>query len=385
MKDRAIRWSEQTKLVVSLLLVIFFVYLLFRFSVILPPVILAIILAYIVSPLVNAFQKQLKIKRGLATLLGYLIILAILITLPVGLIPMLANQVKDLNVDIQILITQAETLLGHQYVVFGQVIDGAAVFHQLVLGLQGLINPVMGQTVLLAAEVISSVVWVIFIFVVSFYLVKDGDALRKWLEGLPPPDYREDFIHLRNEISQIWSAFFRGQLVLSMVVTIIFTVTGLIIGLPFALAMGLLAGLLEFLPSIGHGIWLICASILTLVIGSTWIPIPNWIFTLIIVGLHIVFQQFDLNYLIPRIIGHRVHLPPLVVIFGIVGGAVFAGVLGIPLAAPTIASARVIGRYIYANLFDLNPFPETVAPPLPPPNPQWWRPESKKETITPYE
>jgi predicted PurR-regulated permease PerM len=170
-----------------------------------------------------------------------------------------------------------------------------------------------------------------------------------------------------------------------MVVTIIFTVTGLIIGLPFALAMGLLAGLLEFLPSIGHGIWLICASILTLVIGSTWIPIPNWIFTLIIVGLHIVFQQFDLNYLIPRIIGHRVHLPPLVVIFGIVGGAVFAGVLGIPLAAPTIASARVIGRYIYANLFDLNPFPETVAPPLPPPNPQWWRPESKKETITPYE
>jgi len=94
---------------------------------------------------------------------------------------------------------------------------------------------------------------------------------------------------------------------------------------------------------------------------------------LIIIGLHIFFQQFDLNYLIPRIIGRSVHLPPLVVILGIVTGAVLAGVMGIPLAAPTIASARVIGRYIFANLFDMPPFPENVAQPLPPPNARWWK------------
>jgi predicted PurR-regulated permease PerM len=79
---------------------------------------------------------------------------------------------------------------------------------------------------------------------------------------------------------------------------------------------------------------------------------------LIVMALHLVYQQFDLNYLIPRIIGRSVHLPPLVVILGIVSGAVLAGVLGIFLAAPTIASARVLGRYIFSNLFDLPPFPE---------------------------
>ncbi|NIX16805.1 MAG: AI-2E family transporter, partial [Gammaproteobacteria bacterium] len=79
----------------------------------------------------------------------------------------------------------------------------------------------------------------------------------------------------------------------------------------------------------------ITVSILSLSFGSTWIPIPNWIFMLVVMGVTIVFQQFDLNYLIPRIIGRRVHLPPLVVILGIVAGAALAGVLGVILAAPT--------------------------------------------------
>ncbi len=188
-----------------------------------------------------------------------------------------------------------------------------------------------------------------------------------------PPAYRGDYAWLSNEINQIWFSFFRGQLMLALVVAIIFTLLGYMLGLPFALAMGILAGLLEFLPSIGHGIWMTIAALLAYFIGSTWLPIPNWVFMLIIIGLHLFFQQFDLNYLIPRIIGSRLHLPPLVVILGIVSGAILAGVLGIPLAAPTIASARVIGGYVYANLFDLDWPPVSAAQPLPPPNPRWWK------------
>ena len=116
----------------------------------------------------------------------------------------------------------------------------------------------------------------------------------------------EDFIRLRFEISQIWNAFFRGQLALAIIVATIFTVVGFAIGLPFALAMGVLAGLLEFMPSLGHGIWLIIAASLSLFIGSTWLPLPNWVFALIVIGLHLFFQQFDLNYLIPRVIGQAV-------------------------------------------------------------------------------
>lgn len=372
MQNQRVQWSSRTKIVVSLLLLAFAVYLLYRFSVVLTPFILAIIVAYILTPLTALFQKRLHIPRVLAILLSYILLIVILITLPLLIVPPLAAQLTALNVDIQRFLLALEALLGHQYVIGGQIVDLQAVIQQLVGSLQGFAEPVFGQTLNFVLDVITSLIWVVFIFVVSFYLIKDNEQVRQWLESLVPPSYHADYVRLREEIGHIWGAFFRGQVVLALVVALIFTIIGFILGLPFALAMGVFAGLLEFLPSLGHVIWLTTASLLALFIGSATLPIPNWVFMLLIIGLHLVFEQFDLNYLIPRIIGRSVHLPPVVVILGIVGGAAVAGVLGILLAAPTIASARVLGRYIYANLFDMDPFPSSVVRTLPPPDPRWW-------------
>ena len=374
------RWAARTKLLVAILLLALFVYLIFRFSSIIPPFILSIIIAYILSPLVNAFQSRFRIRRGFATFLAYLTLLASIAAFLGIIIPILAAQIKDLNVDIQLFLREVTNFLGHRYTIAGQVIDLDALLEQFGGALPAGLEPAFGRTLGFAVDVITSIIWIIFIVVVTFYLIKDSSKLREWFESLAPPDYRADFIRLREDISYIWASFFRGQLVLALVVATLFTGIGLILGLPFPLALGVLAGLLEFLPSVGHGIWLTIASLLTLFLGSTWLPLPNWIFVLIVIGLHFVFQQFDLNYLIPRIIGRSVHLPPLVIILGIVAGAVLAGVLGILLAAPTIASARVIGRYIYANLLDMDPFPTSLVKPLPPPNPRWWRKLFSKES-----
>lgn len=383
MQELRPRWSPRTKLTIILLLLGLGVYLLYRFSAVIKPMILGVVLAFILSPLANWFQSRLRVHRGLATLMAYLVMLVVVITIPMVIIPPLTIQSTGLNLDLQRFLGELEALLGNQYTIAGQTIDVDAIFQEAIGSVRGFIEPIFGQTIEFAFEFISSLVWIVFVLVVSFYLVKDSQALQRWLEDITPKAYKQDFTRLRFEINQIWSAFFRGQLMLALIVATIFTIVGFIIGMPFALAMGMLAGLLEFLPSIGHGIWLTIASLLAFFGGSTWMPIPNWVFMLIIIGMHLFFQQFDLNYLIPRIIGRRVHLPPLVVILGIVTGALLAGVLGILLAAPTIASARVLGRYIYANLFDLDPFPATVAPALPPPNPRWWRRTSQDEQTEP--
>lgn len=373
MAEQRPRWSWNTKLLVTILMVALVIYLLFRFSVILPPLIVAVILAYIISPMAGYLQRRTGAWRGLSVFLAYLAMLAAVAALLMAVIPVLATQVRDLNLDIQLFLRALTNLLGHRYQVAGQVIDLDQVLDQLVPSLQLGLEPLFGRTLEFAVDLITSLVWAIFIVVVSFYLVRDADKLRAWSESLLPPAYRGDFILLREEISLIWASFFRGQLVLATVVASLFTLFGLLLGLPFSLALGVLAGLLEFLPSVGHGIWMVTAGLLALFLGSTWLPLPNWAFMLLVIGLHMVFQQFDLNYLIPRIIGRSVHLPPLVVILGIVAGAVLAGVLGILLAAPTIASARVISRYLFANLMDMEPFPSRVVEALPPPNPQWWR------------
>lgn len=380
MEETRPRWSSRMKIVVSLLLLALGIYLLYRFSIVLKPFIVAVILAYVLSPLATKIQAGLHLRRIFATGIAYLMLIVVVGVIPLVILPPLAIQANNLNLDIQRLLHQAESLLGNEYIVAGQTIYVADAVEHLTGSLQGIAEPFVTQSLNLVLELASSVVWIIFVLVVSFYLIKDGQALRLWFEGLVPPAYRSDFIRLRTEINAIWGAFFRGQLVLALVVAALFTLVGLLLGLPFALTLGVVAGLLEFLPSIGHGIWLSIAALVALFGGSTWMDVPNWVFMLILVSLHLFFQQFDLNYLIPRVIGRSVHLPPLVVILGIVSGAVLAGVLGILLAAPTIASARVLGRYVYANLFDQEPFSAPVAPPLPPPNPHWWRKTSTQES-----
>lgn len=345
-------WPTSTKVVVSVALLVLAVYLLDRFSAAIAPLIIAIILAFVLKPLVDRIESRFQLPRGLATFLVYLALITVLIVLPAVLAPRLIEQFRQVNLDLISLAEEIESLFAREVYLVGIQLDLRAAASSAFQALEALVQPVFGQSLVVIVDVITSVVWLIFIFVISFYLIKDSRALWAWIEKQPPPGYHDDFLHLKTEIYEIWRDFLRGQLVLATVVATIFSLVGLILGLPFALALGLLAGLMEFIPSIGHAIWLVTAATLTLTEGSTWLPMPSWIVALILIGLHLVFQQVDLNFLIPRIIGRRVHLHPLVVIMGIAAGATIAGVLGVVLAAPTIASARVLGRYLRGYLFD---------------------------------
>jgi predicted PurR-regulated permease PerM len=375
------RWPYATKLTISLLLLAFFIYLFSRFREIIPPIIIAIIIAYILSPIVNFVNRRVRLPRALIIILTFLVFIAIISTILVVIIPRMSANLERLQINPEKIITSVENALAQEYRVAGFIIHPSALASQFFGALQGIVQPVVGQTVNLVKSIITSFIWIIFIFLVSFYLIKDGSKLEEWVGSHLPPSFLPDYNWILNEINQIWGAFFRGQLLLSSIVATIFIIVGLIIGLPFAIVMGILAGILEFLPSIGHGIWLVIASLLAFFLGSTWIPVQNWAFMLIVIGLHLIFEQFDLNYLIPRIVGRSVHLPPLVVIFGIVAGAILAGVIGIPLAAPTIASLRVIGRYIFANLFDLEWAPVSTMQPLPPPKIYWWQRTQRREKL----
>ncbi|HEY69772.1 MAG TPA: AI-2E family transporter [Anaerolineae bacterium] len=356
------RWSSYTKLIVSLSMLAISLYLLYRFRAVIAPLVIAAILAFLLNPIVTFLVSKLRIRRGWATAIVYIVLIGLLSLLPILLVPELVDQITRLGSNFESIIQDVEGFLGREISIGSYVINVAQIIENLIEAFRGLMEPLFGQTLGIAVDVITSMVWFIFIMVISFYLVKDSPRMNERLIEITPPHYREDVRYLRSEINAIWAAFFRGQLTLAFVVAIIFSIVGLIIGLPFFLAMAVFAGLLEFLPSVGHAIWLILASLLMLFQGSTWIPIHNFVIMLILIGLHVVFQQIDLNYLIPRIVGRRVHLNPLVVILGIVAGAALAGVLGVLLAAPTIATARVLGGYLLANIFDMDPLPssETV-------------------------
>jgi predicted PurR-regulated permease PerM len=367
-------WSTQTKWIVIFVIMVGVGFFLYKFSEALPPLVMAIILAYILSPLVNRLENRLKVHRVVATLMIYLVLALVITGLLMIVIPPLTHQVRGLARNITGFIINSEQYFSGQFDIAGFTILGEEVPARVASSLQSMLSPLFTQTIDVVAAILAGLVWLIFIVVISIYLIKDSPEISTWIESLTPPAYRADVVRIRRELNVIWSAFFRGQLLLSLTVTGIRTTEAFAIGLPFPVALGLLAGVLEFFPSVGHGIWLVIAGLLAVIRGSTWLPVPYWAFLLILLGTHTIFTQFDLNYLIPRIIGRSVRLSPMVIILGIVAGAALAGVLGIVLAAPSIASLRVLGRYVYARLMDMDPFPDdTSVPRLPPPNARWWR------------
>lgn len=359
------RWNQTTKVVIFVLLVILAGLAFYFFRIIFVPLIIGAIMAYVFSPVVQFLNKKLRIPYGLATGIVYLILLAIVVTLPVSLFPWISKQVLFLRDEfigfvayLDSISTDTVQFLGFELLV-GDIVDEVT---RAITDLITEMATVSLEVVFSAAEIL---LLVIFTFLIGFYLTKDSEKFIDWFTGLVPDEYRKDISLLFNEIDAVWSAFFRGQLILALIVSVILTAVASILGLPQPILLGVLGGLLEFLPSIGHGIWMVVASVLAIVEGSSWIPVSNFIFMLIVIGVHIAYTQFDLNFLIPRIIGRQVHLHPMIVIIGIIIGAQVGGVLGVALASPTIASARIIGRYVYALLFDMNPFP-MVGPPSAP-------------------
>ena len=366
-------WSIQTKTFVISILLVLSGYLLYKFRGIIGPLVIAIILAYVLTPAVNWLQKKIKIPRAIAILIFYILIsLVIYILFSIG-IPTLITQMSNLDLGLNETVQRASEWFGKEYEFAGFTVDGQELLNRMVDSLQGFFEPVIGQTLDIVAVLFETVIWVVFIVIISFYMIKDSDKIMDWFRHLIPDDYKQDYEYLLGEVNQIWSSFFRGQIILVMLVMGIMSVVGLVLGLRFALVLGIIAGLLEFFPSLGHMVWTVIASLVALLGGSTWMTIPNWAFMLLVIVVYMIYTQFDLNYLIPKIIGRSVNLPPMVVILGIVVGASVAGVLGVVLAAPTIATLRVLGRYLYAHLVEIEPFSASpAAQPLPEPQLRWW-------------
>ena len=139
-------------------------------------------------------------------------------------------------------------------------------------------------------------------------------------------------------------------------------------GVQNALALGLLSGLLEFVPVVGPVIGSAAAVIVAFFQPANYLGLTSLQFALAVLAVMFVIQQLENNILVPRIVGEALDLHPLLVIVGVFMGASVAGILGAIMAAPLLASLKLLGIYAWRKLFDLPPFADDlveVAPPSP--------------------
>jgi HAD superfamily hydrolase (TIGR01549 family) len=351
-------WSNTTKLIVLAILLILAGWVVTRFSAAIPSLIVSALLAFLLTPPTNWLIRRTGMPRGLAVALVFMVVLAFLILAPVLITPSLLALTSNVQFDFQSFNDFVDNIGNISLSLGGITIDVRDLLLQSSTGLQQFLTTYVSQAALSILGMLSSLFWVFFVVVVTFWLIKDSYKLENWFfEHLPKP-YRRDVSRLFRELGLIWGSFFKGTLVLAFVVGTLVGLTMWVLGIQHVLLIAIFAGFMEFIPSVGPVLGALLAVFVAFFGGSSWIPFDNWLVALMVLVIYTLIFQFEQIYLYPRVVGRRVNLHPGVVFVGAILGAMEFGLLGVLLAAPTLESARVLLRYILRRLSNLDPFPE---------------------------
>jgi predicted PurR-regulated permease PerM len=348
-------WSQGTRLWVLTMVVLLLAALWWnvrQFTIIVAS---AVLLAYLLNPVIELVRRRLRLSRGVAALAVYGAIVAAFAMIPVAFGPGLARSLVSTDVTGQWdrAVNNVFAALPTSVHLLGRTHDLERVYVDLRRELAAGEAAVAGRASLVwllgfASDFAFTVFGVFFTFVASIYIAMDGERFTLWLERKVTPAYRPAYTALVAETASVWRAFFRGQIALCMVVAVLTWLGLLVLGVPYALPLALLAGVLEVVPRVGPTLSVLPAAAVALVQPSSTLPqLPTAWFVVLVIGMYVLVQQIENNVLVPRILGPSVNLPPVVVLVGALAGAALAGVPGILLAAPVIGSARVAGSWLW--------------------------------------
>lgn len=388
------RWNGRTKRIVGIVLAGLVAFGLITFASVLPLLIVATLLSYLLWPLVNQFEKRVLVifpfkTRSFSVLATFLTVISSFVVALVVIVPVLVSQLAAIGQDIPGFLEDAETEIRRvlsQPVTFNGtpvLFDGEPLIPleriesltgeggvdgllgsenfdlmQALGTFLGSLGTLTGPAFNVLGGAITAIINIAFMIVIMFYLMRDGENFIGHIVNITPRSYQGDVRRLLHELGNVWNAYLRGQLILCLVVGVAVYLAALVLGLPSAPILGLIAGFLEFIPNLGPFMALIPAALLALISESSTLPFLSGLpFAIVVIVTWTGIQQLESIYLVPRVMGGSLDLHPVVVIIAVIAGASTAGALGVILAAPFTASARVVGQYFYGKLFDSEPFP----------------------------
>ncbi len=376
--DEVTPWPTAVKVFVLAALGVLVFALVYLVRPLLAPLGAAVLLASILRVPVNYLERRTGLPRGILTLLTFLGVLVLIALAPAFILPPIIASVAELRLSLTDAVNTLQAWAARPLTLGpGFQVVPLDVLAPALQGIRSVLTPLAGSVVSLAGRIASGVTWGIFVLVVTFWLVKDYPIFFRHLRTLLPPPYQGELSRLGQEIAETWDAFLKGQFTLALVIGLILSVVLTVLGMPSSVALGIFSGFMEFIPTLGPFFAWLLAVTLALLHGSTWLPVNHVIFAAIITVVYLLVFQLDTVFLIPRIVGRRVQLHPMVVFIGLIAGAMLAGVVGVLLAAPTLATGRVVLRYVYNKLLDLPPFPPET--PLLTPERGWWEPERVRD------
>jgi predicted PurR-regulated permease PerM len=194
-------------------------------------------------------------------------------------------------------------------------------------------------------------------------MLSESGRVREDLVRIEIPGYNADSQRLISELTHIWDAFLRGQLLISFLIVVSYYVLLTILGTRLSMVIALMAGIAAFIPYIGPLItWIITAIIAYLQAGN-YFGLDPAVYAILVLGCCLALNQVFDSYITPRIMGHTLGVHPAGVLIAAIIATDLIGLVGLVLAAPVLATVTLLGRYIIRKMLDMDPWPPVKVKP----------------------
>ncbi len=309
------------------------------------PFVAGMVVGYLLDPLADRLEAR-KCPRGLAAALIVGAFLAVLIIVILVLAPVLSAQIADL---IGRLPDYLERIRDFAKPLIAQL--RASLTEAQLIQLQEITRNSTGEMVKWAGTVLKGMVGggaallnvlslAVIMPVVAFYLLRDWDRIIAHLDGLLPRGSADTIREQMREIDERLSGFLRGQSLVCLILGTMYAVGLTVVGLDFGLLVGMGAGVISFIPYFGTAVGLVVGLGLALAQFSDWLPIA------LVAGVFAIGQVVEGYVLTPKLVGERIGLHPVWVLFALLAGGTLFGFTGILLAVPAAAVIGVVVRFV---------------------------------------
>lgn len=330
---------------------------------ILMPFAVGFAIAYVLAPGVARLERW-GVGRSLASLLILVLFLLGLALVLVILVPLIQGQVVQLIGSTPSLVRSLQDQLGKLILLLQEQFPAedvakvrdlfGAKLGEAITWLVGLVQGILTSSL----AILNIVSLVVVTPIVTFFLLRDWEKMVALVDSYVPRQSLETVRGQARLVSDTLVGFVHGQALVCLILAVFYGIALTLAGLDSGLALGLLIGVLAIIPFLGAATGFVLAISLAASQYGTWSSI------LIVGGIFAVGQLLEGNFLTPKLVGDRIHLHPVWIIFALFAGGTVFGFVGVLIAVPAAAVLGVLARFALARyrasrLYDNAPPPET--------------------------
>lgn len=308
------------------------------------PFFLAFLLAYVLLPVVKYFLKR-HIPVAFVILLVYLLILFIFYLIIFIALPNFLQELENLSLYLPDMTSQLQGWWDN----LRERIETLALPANLQNNISDLFTSTerrlggfLQSSAFSVADFLRYLGYFLLAPILSYYILRDKELIKKKLISLLPPGERPELLRIGRDINHLIRQFIFGYVLVAIMVGFLSFIALYLMGVKYALLLGIIMGLMDLIPYFGPFIGMAPAIVFALMQSPTLAFL-----VLIVLG---AIQQFEAIILTPKIVGGRIGLHPLVIIFVVMAAGYWFGILGMLLAVPVTAALRLIVAYFYSRL-----------------------------------